>query len=45
MSYKKHTEEFNLDFMVGKTFDKIYKSDEREVCYFTDLYDAEGRLL
>lgn len=45
MSYKTHTEEFSLDFMVGKTFDKIYKSDEREVCYFTDLYDAEGRLL
>lgn len=40
-----HTEEFNIDFMVGKTFDKIYKSEERETCYFTDLYDAEGRLL
>lgn len=45
MNYRTHTEEFNLDFMVGKTFNKIYKSDKRETVYFTDLYDSEGRQL
>ena len=45
MSCRTHTDEFNLDFMVGKTFDKIYKSDKRETVYFTDLYDSEGRQL
>lgn len=45
MSHKTHTDEFNLDFMVGKTFDKIYKSDKRETVYFTYLYDSEGRQL
>lgn len=45
MSHKTRTDEFNLDFMVGKTFDKIYKSDKRETVYFTYLYDIEGRQL
>lgn len=45
MSCKTHTEEFNLDFMVGKTFDKIYQSNKRETLYFTDLYDSDGKQL
>ena len=42
MSCKTHTEEFSLDFMVGKTFDKIYKSDARETYYITEFYKNDG---
>lgn len=45
MGKNTYVEEFELSFMVGKTFDKIYKSDKRETLYYTDLYDSEGHQL
>jgi hypothetical protein len=40
---KGETKEFDIDFMVGKTFDKIYLSENRsETYYITEFFNMDG---
>ena len=39
---KGETIEFELDFMVGKVFDRIYRTKEPQTYYVTEFFDFDG---